>query len=409
MILLLSTAFAWESPPVDVVLQDEVILFEGVTFSTGWVPANSPIQANFEFLAEGGTWVEMEGESFLYWPESVTHGYEAIPETGVFLMDQTLDVDAALRVDVAGIGFEIPIVGASQRFEGEDFFEPWLLDDGTGEQRWAVAQAEGSQSNLVDQTFNIYTGIGVQVKVDWRTDALAEFTGVQFDSSGSIITQEFEEELFAPPEDGLLVLDSVFTGRYHTVLDLVMIPSFGVCIDFLGCITVAQFDIPVPLVDDEFDQEFELQVIEHGVPVLEVDTLTCDFGEVLVGQIAHCELGLSNLGAFDVEGSAGILGAAEFAIFPEDLLARPETTDGITVTFAPTFEGEQAATLILNTSDPNYPALEIPLVGTGYLEPEEVTVITSETGCNCSTNDSEAPLPAMALVLLGAVVARRRA
>lgn len=407
MLLLVSAAFAWESPAVDVVLEDETLLFDGISYSSGWVPSSSPVQAKFEVIASGGTWVEMEGESFLYWPEAVTHGYDPYPQTGLFLLDQELGVDVSFRIDVAGVQVEIPVANVTQVYEDEVVFDPWLLDDGTGEPIWAEVESSGAATELVNQSFNLYTGVSAYIAVDWRSDIYNAFTGVQFDSNGSLITQEGETELFDPPEDGVLVLDSVFTGRYRTQLDLVMVPTFGVCIDLLGCYDIASFDIPIPLVDDEFDQEFDALVIEHGVPLLEVDTEVCDFGETLVGQISHCEIALTNLGGFDVEGSAGILGTGEFSIWPEDLLARPETTDGITITFAPTSVGEQSASLILNTSDPSKEALEIQLVGVGYEEPEELTVITSETGCGCASTQGGAG-GALAVMVLAAAALRRR-
>lgn len=408
MLLLLTTAFAWESPPVDVLLEDETALFDAINFSTGWVPNNSPVQVKFEVLASGGTWVEMEGESYLYWPDSVTHGYDPYAESGLFLLDNEISIEVLFRIDVGGVGVEIPVTAVTQVYEDEAIFDPWLLDDGTGELMWVELESSGDATELINQQFTLYTGVNAYISVDWRSDIYTAFTGVQFDSNGSLITQEGETELFDPPQDGLLILDSIFTGRYKTSLDLVLIPTFGVCIDLFGCFDIASFDIPVPLVDDEFDKEFDALVIEHGTPVLDVDTEVCDFGETLVGQISHCELALTNLGGFDVEGTAGILGSGEFAIWPEDVLARPDTTDGITVTFAPTFEGEQVASLILNTSDPTKGALEIPLTGVGYTEPDELTVITSETGCGCASTDPTAPLSAFGLVLLGSLVARRR-
>ncbi len=407
MLILIAPALAWESPPAEVVLMDETNLFESLAVNTGWLPGNSPVEVAFEITSSGGSWVEMEGESFLVWPESVTHGYEPEPGTGLFELDAEIGADVLLKVDAGGIYYEGPISSVVQVFEDEVEFDPWLLDDGTGEPVWVETASPGQDTVLVSQSFTITTGVSVYVEVDWRTDVQAAFTGVRFDSNGSIIDTEGQTELFDPPDDGLLVLDSVFTGRYRTALGLVLVPRFGVCVEFIGCTDIAAFDVPIDMLEDDFDKDFEPQIIEHGTPVLGVDTETCDFGKVALGQIAHCEIALANLGGFDVEGSAGILGAGEFTIWPEDLLARPDTVDGITVTFAPTFEGEQSASLILNTSDPSKDALDISLVGVGF-DDQAITVITSESGvCGCAS-DGGAPGPAWALVLLGGLVARRR-
>ena len=95
-----------------------------------------------------------------------------------------------------------------------------------------------------------------------------------------------------------------------------------------------------------------------------------------------------------------------------------DSTDGLVVTFAPTAEGAQTATLVLTSNDPSYPTLSIPLTGNaddgdngdadggddlggdGDVASKEVD------GCGCDTTSGG--MPAFAAVAALALLARRR-
>ena len=90
------------------------------------------------------------------------------------------------------------------------------------------------------------------------------------------------------------------------------------------------------------------------------------------------------------------------------------TQDGLVVTFAPTYEGAQTANLVLNSNDPAFPVVAIPLTGNGVIpeDPEgednvgdEEVVTESVDGCGCASADPSAP---MAGLLAVAFLARRR-
>lgn len=406
MILLISSAWAYESPDVEFVLEDEVNLFEEIAFDSGWLPSSSPVAIKFELVAEGGSLVEMEGLSWAYWPVAITHGYTPVAESGLFLLDSEIGVQVSYKIDWSGFYYEAPIWTETSVFEGEAFFDPFLLEG--DDPRWTEIESEGEQQELVRFEQDVITGVSLYVAVDWRNDAYAAFSGVQFLTNESIIDTADGIEIFDAPGAPELELDTTFTGLYLAALDVVMVPTFGICIDTIGCFDVASFDVPIPLVDKELSRDFETVRIEHPLPVLVVETRDCDFGEVELGQIATCEIEILNWGELTLEGGAGILGAGEFSVFPEDIYASEDLGDGLTVTFEPTVVGVQEASLILNTSDPNDPAYEIPLVGEGIVIEPEIVTIPSEVGtCGCGTR----PTPLGILPMLGAVfavVVRRR-
>ncbi len=405
MILLISTAWAYESPDVEFLLEDEVNLFEEIAFDSGWLPSGSPVTVKFELIAEGGSLVEMEGLSWLYWPEALTHGYTPIAESGIFLLDSEIGIQVSYKIDWSGFYYEAPIWTETSLFEGGSVFDPFLLEG--QDPRWTEIESVGEQVELFRFEQDVITGVSLYVAVDWRNDAYAAFSGIQFSTNDSVIDTVDGYEVIEAPGAPELELDTTFTGQYIAALDVVMVPTFGICIDTIGCYDIASFDLPIPLVEKDLERDFETLRIEHPLPVLVVETRSCEFGEVEVGQIGTCEIEILNWGELTLEGTAGILGAGEFSVFPDDVYASRDLGDGLTVTFAPTVEGVQESSLILNTSDPTDPAYEIPLVGEGVvIEPAMVTIPSEVGTCGCTSRPTQAGW--LAVLAAGAVAAGRR-
>jgi MYXO-CTERM domain-containing protein len=403
---LICSASAYDSPDQDVHFEDEVDLYEGVEYDSGWVPSGSPIALRFRVVSEGAASVDMEGVSWLYWPPALTHGYTPEAESGLFLLDSEVGIAADFLVDTGGYYSESTIFEDINVYDGLVWFDPWLFED--QETNLVEIASEGARGELFNFDFDILQVLTAYVAVDSRTDARASFQGERITTNELVVDTTVHEEVFEAPAGDVLELESTFTGTYGAGLDIVFIPVFGVCGDFIGCIDLAEFELPIALVDSEFEQDFEPVYLEHDLPLAVVDTTECDFGEVLVGQIATCEVTLANWGQLPLEGTAGILGAGEFEVFPGDVYANADLADGLTVTFSPSVEGEQTASLILNTSDPGNEALEIPLIGTGYLEEEELPTISAEVGtCGCTSTPTRGSLAGL-VALLGLVALRRR-
>jgi MYXO-CTERM domain-containing protein len=195
-------------------------------------------------------------------------------------------------------------------------------------------------------------------------------------------------------------------GEWSSQLGLVLTPSVSVCIDIVGCVELASFDIDIPLSSEWFQQEISPGVLGFGVPRLQTPSLVIELGEVETGRQASAQIVLENIGEADLEGVAGILGTGGFNVFPESFSATPGSMDGVVVDFWPESVGDFQADLVLESNDPYSPVLLVSLVGTG-IEPvvedgvNEEVISASIRTCGCSASRGEiAPLFLMALGLL---------
>ena len=128
MLILVASAYAFESEPVDVLLRDEADLFTNVEVSTGFIPSDSPLQVEFRVEANGGAGVEMEGEGSLWWPEALTLDFTGKPGSGIYLLDASIDAVATVRMDLWGYTDDFEIDRRSIFMDGATFFDPFVMD-----------------------------------------------------------------------------------------------------------------------------------------------------------------------------------------------------------------------------------------------------------------------------------------
>ncbi|MDP2309552.1 MAG: MYXO-CTERM sorting domain-containing protein [Pseudomonadota bacterium] len=418
MLILVSSALAFESEPVDVLLQDQSELFTNVEVSTGFVPSGSPLQVEFRIEANGGAGVEMEGEGSLWWPEALTLDFTGKPGSGIYLLDASIDAVATVRVDLWGTytdDFEVD--RRSIYMDGATFFDPFVMDGAVDDRVEVIDSAAGTE--LLNYAFDIFLGVSLQFTADMTPTFTAGFEGVQWAVNEGTILAEGAPATMAPERAPDYLVESVFTALWDARFDLIFTPTISVCAPVYGCFDVLTFDIPLELLSDSFEQDFPPALYTFPLPLLEPGLSAGDLGTILPGTISNLEVPLTNVGNLPVFGDATIEGDGEFSVYPTQFNANPGTTDGLVITFAPTVDGPQTATLVLTSNDPSIPMLTIPLTGNAEtpanpgeddVPGEEQVVVTEEIGgCGCDTPGSPATGALGALAAAALLVRRRRA
>jgi MYXO-CTERM domain-containing protein len=411
-LLASSAALAWESEPQPVVLVDSATLFSGASFDTGWVPSGSPLAVRFQIEPTGGAEVEMEGEAALWWPDGLNLEFLGAPGTGFLAIAAGLDAVTSVQFDIDIYSWESEIDRRGVEVEGEAAFDPFLLEGGSPDAVTVVS--DGLSDEVVDFAYTVFTGVEVAFTVDLQPVATTTFRGVRFVADDGSVDRDGESVAVdyggAPTEE----VDTTFTGRWSGGLDMVLTPTFSVCI--LGsCTDLVAVDIPLSMAADDFEQDFPSEELSFPLPLLQTDAVDHDFGEVEVGALANLQLGIANAGDLDLEGEAGMLGSTYFTAYPDYFLAGPGQEDGLVVTFAPESAGSFSTVLTLASSDPGTPNLEIVLTGTGVdpdadTGPDSMPTISAEVGgCGCSSGGVGRPGGvALGVGLLGLLLARRR-
>lgn len=407
-------AHAFDSERQPVTLADTAQVFTNAEFSTGYVPSGSPLQVQFAVEANGGADVSMDGYADLSWPEALQLTFTGDPGSGLLLLDGSLDAVTTIAIDLSDWGYygTFEIDRRTLGFEGTRFFDPFVLD-GSAEPRVEIVDT-GNGTNVISYTYTILTGLDLRFNADMNTEVTVGFEGAQIESNGAIATAEGQVSAVPYTATPDYDADTTYTGSWDADLSLVFTPQIQACASIFGCVTVAEFEIPLSLVQDSFLQDFDTVREVFPMPLIAPGLDQADMGEVEVGQLANLEVPIGNDGNLDVIGQARIEGSADFTVYPSTFDAPAGTEDGVVVTFAPTAEGAQAATLVLTSNDPGQSELRIPLTANGTVTPTDGGLDISAddpekvSSCGCSSGSAGSGGLAAALAL-AFVVGRRRA
>lgn len=411
--LLALPAFAYESESQAVLLVDEAPVFDNVSFTTGVLPAGSPVGVEFTLGSSGGTTVRMEGEAFLSWPEDVTFAAEGEEDKGYFELDASLDAITSVVVDLSSYGgpsgsFELD--HRSLLMDGRALFTPFALEGGETPRVEIVDTTDSTQ--LINYSYEIFAGVSLDFYADMTPTITVGFEGVQWLANEGVITQEYTPVVITPDQGADFIVDSVFRGGYDGTISLVFSPQVAITAPFLGTIPLVSFDFPIDLVTSAFEQDFRPTSYTFPMPVLQPGSEAEDFGDVEVSLIKTVNIPIQNIGNLALTGAAAIEGDAAFTVFPSQFNANPGTEDGLVVTFSPTAVGAVGAELVLTSNDPGYPDIRVALTGAGVETDEGQDIgdpiVASTSDCGCDTNRAAWPSIALSLAAL-AVVWRRRA
>jgi hypothetical protein len=111
-------------------------------------------------------------------------------------------------------------------------------------------------------------------------------------------------------------------------------------------------------------------------PDINPDPAMLEFNTVIIGDTAVITAEIQNLGTADLYVSAVNLGAGtsdEFTFSPAGSFSlAPNSSQTLTVTYTPMDEGPDSGSLVIESDDPDEPAVELRLTGTGSVMPQAV-------------------------------------
>ncbi len=415
MLLLIPFSFAFDSEDQDVVIRDEVELFENSEYSTGILPPGSPLGVEFAIEANGGASLGMQGVAELSWPDALTLLFTGAPGTGVLLLDGSLDAVTYIAIDLSDYGYEgnFEIDRRSLTFDGSGFFDPFVLD-GAATPRVEVADTTDSLQ-LIDYNLDILPGLGVSFSAAMEPTITVGYESIYWSANETIINTESTPGMLPAEAVPNYPVNTTLRGAWDARFDLIFTPAIEACASIFGCIEVLQFDIPVNMLTDVMEEDLSAGILDFPLPLLVPGVESADFGDVYIQTIANLEVSLGDDGELPVYGDVRVDGGTDFSVFPDQFNANPGTTDGVVVTFIPSVLGPQTANLVLTSNDPSRPDLIIPISANGYEdEPTDYAGVIDEDNVKkgevkaCGCDSGTAPAGIGLFGLAGLALLRRR-
>ncbi len=429
----------WSSPAQPVPVHDEAPIFTGPLVDTGWWPSSSdPLAVRFHITPTGTVFTDIDADSELAWPDPLWHRVVPIPETGEVEAEASLDIEAELQIDIFGLYTGVVDLW-SQSFEmdGGAQFDGMLLDGDPV--REVPVDIQGASRTAIEYSIQLFIGLDIVALIDVAPEIDLTLSDGQLvsDIGGTAIVQDVRERWTAVPLDPNLPSSMDTLVTWSAAMDGALHVEFVPTIEldtFIGDFELLSIPLYVTVVDVAGRQEADPMQVMHPLPGLDTMASRYDFGEVLLGQERTLQMPVSNLGDLLLEGDVFIDGDGAFTVFPDELVARSQESDGLSITFTPGGTTLERADLVIRSNDPLQPEVRVPLTGLGFVEqgadpttdPTGTdTVPTGDTtdggdrvggggddteakgGCGCAgTGPSAAPFAALLLGVLG--LRRRR-
>ena len=406
--MLFFSAYAEESLPQNVELQEQIPLFVDIGLDSGWVPNSGSLGVRLELVANSHVDLEETGTAYLKWPEDLNLSLEGEEGGGRIFLETILATIVSIRIDFAGYQYEAPISTFNIPFSDEKIFDSFALGN-------PLTLEASSDNNIVDMSTTVLLVVDVAFYGIVRPHVELTLSPLQWDVEGEIIAQEGDSAHFVPTRgaeswDG----QARYLAEVEASLNVDFVPTFEVCVPIWGCRQWEATEVPLSSNTDTFIHESAPVDLSFPLPSLSILEEAIDFGVLSENQIANHALELGNLGQMLLSGEAQIISGVEyFGVYPEYFLADQGMKDGTMVTFLGAGEGSYEGILEILSNDPAQSSVQIVLRAEVASSADEEGVDGSKVegemvgGCGCSSQKT----PPLALLILFPFLAvfRRRA
>ncbi|MFT4624964.1 MAG: hypothetical protein ACI8PZ_003630 [Myxococcota bacterium] len=368
------------SDPQHLVFFDEVPVFDVLEVDTGYLPGGlSPASVRFFIAPWGGVTTEVEATSYLAWPDPLLHNVRGNEGTGHFVLDGGIDLQAEVFIDLGFLfSATIPLWTESIFFSDQRNFDPLLLDETT-------VRVSGDTEIFPSLEFPlpIIDGLDLFLVADLFPDvsAVLDPVGVLTYADDGSFTEQLDEDesmlLAVPADPAEIVLLSSYVADVTSTMDVVLEASIELQ-TFLGPFTVYTLPLPLTLVDTDERRISEPSEYAHPLPAISDIPEVLDFGVLSVGESSSLAIDVENIGLRAL-GTAATLDGGPFAVRPASALLQPGDAGAYTVTFTASAAGPVVSTLVLETSDPSFPWIEVTLLA-DVLEADTTTTTGTGTG-----------------------------
>ncbi len=352
-----------------------------ISLDSGWVPAGSPIQVHFAFLAMAESEVEMGGRVVTSWPttppmRAVQVAVPGRPGEGRLAMAYGFEIVAEIRLhlDVGGTVYDftgdIPLPASfprDLRLAAETTFDPFVL---TGaDPRPIVVMDSTSPVRVVGISISSLAGIsipGIDGGIDLSAVASLS-TSYQSDridiaNSPSFISNE-GGVVPLPPANRTLgfgpSVDVTVLPHGHLLYDGVVTLTPAVYVTLAGRRwDLASFSLPLHVVQTSSETSFEEDTVHVPLPDVQLMPDTLELGDVEIGQEASDMALVRNEGEADLVVDVVPPGGA-MTVEPATIRLPPHSSRALVVTYAPTEVENVDALVTLTTNDPDTAALAL--------------------------------------------------
>ena len=179
----LLSAMAEESLPQDVLLEEEIPLFNEVGLDSGWVPNLGALSVRLQLVANGNMMVEESGSAHMFWPDDLNCSFRVLKMEVLLSLDTTLATIVSIKFDIAGYQYEAPISTFDVPLTGTEVFDSFSINE-------PISLEMESSSNIIDVTNTVLFVVDFNFYGNVRPSVSLNFHPLQWDVEDEIIEEE---------------------------------------------------------------------------------------------------------------------------------------------------------------------------------------------------------------------------
>jgi hypothetical protein len=422
-LLITQPALADETEPQPLLLYYEGTMLEGVSYDTGWLPDSSAeVRIRFEVVVDGDVIVAKYGMHHVSWPEAFMFHLEGSPDGGDISVDYGLTLNMYLEYDLGVLGsgsYTVPLddyLPDVIDVLAETQFTPYMLE---GHPDWVLEfEGDGTTRELVEAPIGLATGITLNLTLDMRPTLQCDYRCDEIDLGSATMDRESEPVLVPWTDEGFLTIPITAHSTLYCVFNITLVPTASLCIG--TCFDLASIDVDLAIDDDSHPLDFDTVEVSYEYPVLDIDTLSINFGEVDVGDETYVDLLIRNTGRGYLEAAFALdPWDGAFYYFPFSGVAIPGGDEReVRLYFTPASPGEHTATLEIESTAPVDSTATVSLTGTGVSPTPDDASTDPDSECDDCSRHSAAcgchlvgapstPAPLLILLALLALALRR--
>ncbi len=376
------------------------VLFQGngpVDFGPGFMGTlgGSMFGLQYNLLLQGDYDWAMPGTLHARWPPSMMVSAEGTPNAGRLTVQYGLRLQATLLV--FGSPFPLPLpdwVGMADRSErGMSMFTPWAW---TGTDTAVTVTATERLLREGDLNVPVLGALHWRVYASYQLTTTVRTDAISFPQAMSSITAMAPEAQVAPTANG----DVELPAQWNGVLRYVGSVRLRVQVDYNTCVG----PICVPAHTDVVNQAIPFaSAMEQHMSVDRSVHLTLpgatsmpgyavDFGRVALGLQGRQIVTLQNPGRVTTLFTPGAPSDPAFVVPTDPLCVAGGSSRTLSVRFTPPHTGPFAADMIVNTSAPSVPQIQLHFTGEGYdpSAPRDAAAPTDATTPSDAASTSDA-------------------
>ena len=351
------TAFAEESEPQDILINDNITVIQSTQLDSGWQPSSGNIQIRLAVTVDQDAMVNMQGTSTLGWENGSAMNMSLDGDAGMGEIQSNGVLSATIygKFSLGNYSYEGELFTQDIPMTGSTTFTPFSLNTPI------TVESFSDGSEILGYDTTMFAVVDLSFAGEIHPNCSTTIKPKSWLVNGNLLTNDTDTVNFNPNGQSALETSATLSADVSALCSISLIPTFSIGAPVVGGTSLNITEINLQDINASFSHTFPLQEFHFPLPVLDTDS-EIDFGTLAAGSSSNYELFVSNAGEMDLQSTVTLIDdSGKFQLFGSGATIPSGDSDSLVIAFNGADSGSFAATLEITSNDPNSPVIQIPI------------------------------------------------